>query len=178
MIYFRILSIIAIVQLSSIYCLSEFERRVSLTKLVQDIIKNENVPSVLFANICWNKYDQQILSRTFGNSAKVNENFNSFDLRFDEATNKIWFFIDMHCNGADHFLRNLNQKYFAHPFRWIITDGTEQTIVDLHLLPDSNVILVNFDDSQNQYILNQGKWNTIRRSRFLFSWEFTPVLIF
>lgn len=130
-----------------------------MTKLVQDIIKNERVPSVLFANVCWNKNDQQILLRNFGSAVWINANFNSFDLRLKESTNKVWFLVDMHCVGADRFLRNLDPKNFAHPYRWIIAETAEQTIVDLDLdlLPDSNVILVNLDDSQNNYALKQGK---------------------
>lgn len=99
----------------------------------------------------------------------------SLNLPIDENINKQWFFIDMNCGERSiNLLMNTDEKYFAHPFRWIIVDATHDSIKNLTFLPDSNIILANWDDKSQRYSLEQGNFfnkytcNTAAESLLMF----------
>lgn len=133
-----------------------------LTKLVKNLIENEQVPSILWANICWNKMDKIYLEKNILVPVLYAEQFGtSIDFPYDDHTNKQWFFIDMACKENSYFLSNIDEKYFAHPYRWIIADATRDSIGNLTILPGSNIILVNQEEHSNQYVLKQGNFFSI-----------------
>lgn len=57
------------------------------------------------------------------------------------------------------YFEQVSDKYFAHPYHWIVLNLDENDLnkLNLTLLPDSNVILANYNDTQNQYELKQGE---------------------
>lgn len=134
------------------------KRTESIAKLLQDLIENEKVPSILWATICWSKRDEISLLRAFSVPIQIASLSNPISLPFDENTNKQWFFVDMTCQGSSSFLSSVDDKYFAHPYRWIIADATNHSIENLTFLPDSNIILTNQEKKSNRYSLKQGNF--------------------
>lgn len=51
----------------------------------------------------------------------------------------------MHCVESYEYLHKIETEYFAQPYRWILLEPTEEQLVNLTLLTDSNVILANFN---------------------------------
>lgn len=136
----------------------EHDRPKVLTKLVKELIENEKVPSTLWIEDCWTKNDELNLIKTISIPIQFARSMApSFDLPIDENINKQWFFIDMNCGERSiNLLINIDEKYFAHPFRWIIVDASLDSIKNLTFLPDSNIILANWDEKSQIYNLKQG----------------------
>lgn len=130
-----------------------------LTKFVKDLIENEKVPSTMWMKACWTKIDELNFIKSISIPIQIaRPSATKIDLRIDENKNKQWFLIDVKCGEeAVDFLSSTDPKYFAHPFRWIIVDATQDAIQNLTLLPDSNIILANQDEQTEKYILKQGK---------------------
>lgn len=124
-----------------------------LSKLVSDVIENESGSAVLWAKICWSKINEFyfLINSSFPIQFGI-----SINLPIDGSINKQWFFIDMHCECSSIFLSKIDERYFGHPYRWIIADATNDSIQHLAFLPGSNIILANYDSNSNQYILKQG----------------------
>lgn len=141
---------------SEVLCTNNGRSR-TFSKLVKDIIQNECVPSTLSAMTCWSKMDEINFMKSFSMQVQMIKLSAPFNLPFDENTNKQWFFIDMKCGRSTHFLSIVDQKYFAHPYRWIIADADHETIENLTFLPDSNVIIANEDSHSERYNLKQGR---------------------
>lgn len=78
------------------------------------------------------------------------------NLPVDENTNKQWIFVDMGCEQNSNFLLNVDEKYFAHPYRWILVDATHESIQKLTILPDSNIIIATQNVDSKEYVLKQG----------------------
>lgn len=131
-------------------------RAEEISHLVQDVIHNERVPSILWAKTCWSKIDDFTFAKSAPFFVQMVKSNPRIQLSIDESKNKQWFFIDMKCSGAVTFLSNVNDTYFAHSYRWIIADATDDSIQHLKFLPDSNVILANKDRNSDDYILKQG----------------------
>lgn len=157
MVSFRIFIVLFVILKSNQAHLSINSRQAEeLSRLVQDIIQNERVPSILWAKMCWSKIDDFKYAKSIPFYIQIVKSAAPINLPIDENTNKQWFFIDMNCKSSDHFLSNVNDKYFAHPYRWIIADATNDSIQNLTFLPDSNIILVNKNIKSDEYILKQG----------------------
>lgn len=122
-----------------------------IRKLVPDIVGEE--PTNLWGKICWSKKDEIDFVMSVSYPIQVVNN-DSIHLPDDGNTNTQWFLIDMLCESSSNFLSKVDEKYFAHPYRWLIIDANVEIIQNLQLLPDSNVIISNL--KQNQYILKQG----------------------
>lgn len=72
-------------------------------KFVNDLIDNENVPSILSVKACWPKHEMV----QFMKNVKISIHFLQevdYELQF-ENNNKVWFLIDIKCNGAMDFLK-------------------------------------------------------------------------
>lgn len=137
-----------------------------LSKLVDDVIENEQVPSVLWAKTCWPKIDEFHFFKQIAIPIQIVKSNSPLNLTANEITNKLWFFIDMNCNESSDFLMNTEDKYFSHPYRWIIADASNDSIQNLTFLPGSNMILANqqlYKDKQ----LNSGIYD-LRQGLFLF----------
>lgn len=130
-----------------------------LSKLVKDVIDNEQVPSFLWAIISWPKADEFSFVKNISIPVQIDKSNTPINLPICENINKQWFFVDMNSDAKLKFLLKTEDKYFAHPFRWIIADATHETIQNLTILPNSNIILVNKDVNSKRYILKQGKLN-------------------
>lgn len=128
-----------------------------LSNLVQDLISNEKVPSVLSVFTCWSKFDQQLFVKSSKIPVQLSNRFKIQPRISDDRTNKLWYFIDVRCVGSYKFLHGIDKAYFAHPYRWIMFEPVEERMVNLTLLPDSNVIFVHFNADQSRFHLKQGK---------------------
>lgn len=128
-----------------------------LSNLVQDLIENEKVPSVLSVFSCWSKFDQQAFVKSSKIPVQLSNRFKIQPRISDDRTNKLWYFIDVRCVGSDKFLHGTDNAYFAHPYRWIMFEPVEERMVNLTFLPDSNVIFVHFNADQSRFDLKQGK---------------------
>lgn len=131
-------------------------RAETLSQLVKDVIENERMPSCLSAKTCWSRYEDFKFFKSISIPVQVLEPTASFNLPVNENTNKQWFFIDMKCERNSEILSNVDNKYFAHPYRWIIADATHRTMQNLTLLPDSNVMIADQDPHLERYNLRQG----------------------
>lgn len=131
----------------------------TLSKLTSDIIENERVPSIVFAKACWPISDEIAFIKSFLIPIQFDDSITPIDLPIDENTNKQWFFIDMNCKQYSSFLSSIDDKYFAHPYRWIIVDAKNKSIEHLNVLPGSNIILANRNSNSEQFELNQGLFN-------------------
>lgn len=132
------------------------QRSNTLSKLVKDIIQNERVPSILLTKTCWPKMVE--VNFVIGLSIPVQAIKSSAQLNLpvDENTNKQWIFVDMGCEQNSNFLLNVDEKYFAHPYRWILVDATHESIQKLTILPDSNIIIATQNVDSKEYVLKQG----------------------
>lgn len=126
-----------------------------ISKLVTEIIEKEQTPSILWIKSCWSKIEEVNFAKTSSFSVQA-LGAGSINLPVDEYMNKQWFFIDMNCERNANFFHKTHEKYFTHPFRWIIFNTSDDSIENLLFLSDSNVILVNYDIKENQFILKQG----------------------
>lgn len=136
------------------------ENRVeSLARLMRDLIKSEKSESIFWLKNCWHKHDNLKLIKSSHVSVKLTNTLFPTNLtKVDDENNRnVWITIDMKCSDSNDFLKNVNQTYLGHPFRWIIIDGQESIYEKLSILPDSNVILVNSMDNHSKYLLRQGK---------------------
>lgn len=153
MVLLKCLTIFIVIFIKS---LTIYSHRVDdLSKLVKDVIENERVP--LIAQTCWSKTEKYNFFKRTSIPIQFIEPNATINLPINEYTNKQWFFVDMmNCEQGTYFLMNIDNKYFAHPYRWIIVDSREESIKNLPFLPDSHVILANHDDNLKQTILQQG----------------------
>lgn len=154
MLLIKVILIVALSKMNS--CSAFIQRPAIILELVQDIIQNEKVPSTLLAATCWSKSTVIKLIANFSVPVQFIQLDDFVELPVDERHNTQWFLIDMNCDQSSNFLSNVGHKYFAHPFRWIIADATNDSIQNLAFLPDSNVVLANSDSSTNGYSLKQG----------------------
>lgn len=128
-----------------------------ISQLTQDLIANENVPTLLSAFTCWPKSDNFHLIKTSKVPVQSNSQFKIGPHRSDDATNKLWHFIDMRCNKSYTFLSKVEHRLFGHPYRWILFEPDESRLNNLTFLTDSNVIFVNFNTELSRFDLRQGK---------------------
>lgn len=128
-----------------------------LSKLVKDVIDNEQVTSLLLAKMSWPEVDKFKFVKNILIPIQIDGSNTPINLPISENMNKQWFFVDMNFDGSSEFLLKTEEKYFAHPFRWLIVDDMHESIQNLTLLPNSNIILLNKDANSNRYILKQGK---------------------
>lgn len=139
-----------------------------VSKLVNDLIKNENVPTILSVISCWN----QVEKIHFLTSSKVrialSSQFEISPLRKDDNTNKMCYFIDMRCNGSYEFLNRIDAAYFGHPYRWMLFEPNENRLLNQTFLVDSNIILINFNEALARYDLKQGMCD-LRETNFSFT---------
>lgn len=165
--------LIFILKVSLLQANIERDRPKVLTKLVKELIENEKVHSTLWAETCWTKLDDFNFIKSFSIPIQIARyTAPTIDLPTDEHINKQWFFIDMNCGERSiNLLSNIDEKYFAHPFRWIIVDASLDSIKNLTFLPDSNVILANREILANEnsvkYTLKQGNFILFLTNVFL-----------
>ncbi|XP_031617481.1 ionotropic receptor 75a-like [Contarinia nasturtii] len=126
-----------------------------VSKLVQDVIENEGVASVILAKTCWPKLDEFNLVKDSSFPIQIIKSNSSIEKSFADNTNKQWFFVDANCSDTSEFLSIINETFFAHPYRWIIIDAVNDTIQHRPFLPGSNIIIANKDSNSKQYILKQ-----------------------
>lgn len=158
MVKLKILIIISLSFLKILPVLSnnKNDRAETLSKLVKDVIENERVPSCLWAKTCWSKYDDFKFLKSMSIPVQVLKLTASINLPVDEHTNKQWIFVDMSCEWNLDFLPNVDEKYLAHPYRWIIVDATHESIQNLTILPNSNIIVATQNVNSMEYVLKQG----------------------
>lgn len=134
-----------------------FEYQKFIPTLVKDLIMVDHTPSMVITTNSWNL---KIISELQRN--------HSIPLRFSPLTEKdnrkfqTTFLADLNTEKGIRFVRNIEKNYFRHPYRWIIIDKMNQTdeesitSKELLLLPDSNVVIVNFMDADGNCKLYQG----------------------
>lgn len=131
----------------------------SVSTIIFDIIRNENIPSVISAINCWKPHENLEFLKRSTAPIQISTHFKINPLRSDDLTNKLWYFIDMRCDQSVTFLHGIDEAYFAHPYRWILFEPKEKSLDDLPFLTDSNVILINSNHDKDSFILNQGDFS-------------------
>lgn len=129
-----------------------------IADLLQDLIRSENVPSVLSAFTCWSKSENFDFVKSSNVSIKLSNQFKAKPHIASISANKMWHFIDMRCVQSYEFLYEIDEAYFGHPYRWILFEPIEERLANLTLLTDSNVILVNFNTELSRFDLKQSKF--------------------
>lgn len=132
------------------------QKLVLLSKFTTDIIENERVASVLYAKTCWSKADDIAFVKNISIPIQIVTSIEPINLPNDENVNNQWFLIDMNCKQYAKFLSSVDEKYFAHPYRWIFVDAANDSIQHLNFLPGSNIILANHGPNSEQFTLKQG----------------------
>lgn len=75
-------------------------------KFVNDLLKNENISSVLSVRACWSNYDSVKFSKQVNVRVQYPpEHIENIDQSLD--SNKIWIFVDMNCSDSFHFVNNV-----------------------------------------------------------------------
>lgn len=75
-------------------------------KLLNDVLANENVPSVIVVKVsCWSKGELVKFSKALGNVLiqYLNDDV-VMHQPLDDYTNKVWFFVDMKCEQSLEFI--------------------------------------------------------------------------
>lgn len=127
-----------------------------ISKLIQDLVNNERVPAILSVVSCWSQLDNIFFYKSSNVTIQLSVQMEISRQRFDYNTNKMWYFIDMRCTGSYEFLERVEYIYFGHPYRWILFEANQHSLLNLPFLTDSNVILINFDTSYSRFNLKQG----------------------
>lgn len=152
-----VLPIITIFILLNSYTASSQQDIGLIFKLISDIIRNENVPSHLSAFTCWSNIQRFQFVKNFDHPVQISSQFEINPRVSDDFTNKLWYFIDMRCERSVQFLHQIEEDYFAHPYRWILYEPESKSSNNLTFLIDSNVILINSNAKQNHLVLKQSK---------------------
>lgn len=130
----------------------------SQTRLVNELILNEDHPRLLNVYLCANretnfKFLQYISVPTVFHSFAHPVNLS----RLDEL-HQTWFVISMNCNGSLEFLRHTPPKYFAWPFKWILLNASMEdrdALIELNIMMDSNLIVVSNAASNHTLSIGQ-----------------------
>lgn len=156
MIFFKYCIVLTILPFCSVFAENRIEM---MAHLIRDLIKNEENESIFWMKNCWQKHDSLKFIESLHVSIKLIKNSLATNFtKFDGENNRnVRIFIDMKCSDSIDFLKDVNQTYLGHPFRWIIVDGQDFVYEKLNILPDSNVILANFNENRSVYQLKQGK---------------------
>lgn len=132
-----------------------FSRGEVVGKLLHDILRGERSPAILSARICWTKSEQIAFVKELPYMIQFIETSAHLSHINADQTNKIYYFVDMNCSDSQPFIVSVNEKFFGHPYRWILLNGNAKNLSSLSFLPDSNVILANA--IENGFKLAQGK---------------------
>lgn len=132
-----------------------------ISKLTHDLIANEKIPTILTVFSCWKQMDNFHFFKSSKVRISLSSQFEIAPLRSDDNTNKLCYFIDMRCDGSHEFLNRIDATYFAHPYRWILFEPSENRLLSLSFLTDSNIILINFNAQLSRYDLRQGNTGEI-----------------
>lgn len=81
-------------------------------KFVNDLIENEEVPSILSVKSCWSKYHSIQFTKHIKVAVQFRNNLTTFETNVDQTlnANKLWFFVDMRCNDSFNFLEKVCVK--------------------------------------------------------------------
>lgn len=154
--FFISILIILFVNLDLVHSSNQNQRAEVLSKLIKDIIDNEQIASTLSVKSCWSKFDEFNFVKNIPVPIQNINSFATFNLSTDKYANTQWFFIDMNCKECSNDLSNVDEQYFAHPYRWILADASQNSIQNLTILPDSNIILAMQNQNPGGYYLQQG----------------------
>lgn len=149
-----------------IFTSADRNRIETISNLIRDVLDNSDKHSSFWMKSCWPKFEALRLLRSTNRSYMLLKNPIEGDVAWDEYQryyHNIWFAVDMNCEESIQFLTKTNKMYFRHPFRWILIDGNSEVFEHLHLLPDNNVILAEFDTARNRYSLVQGEYSLCKR---------------
>lgn len=131
-----------------------FQYQNHIPELVKDLILVDQTPSMVITTNSWNlKIISEIQTKYL-----IPIKFNFLNDRETQKNLKT-FLVDLNTENGIQFVRNINKIYFRHPNRWIIInkiDETDEILSELEVLPDSNVIIVDFLGDEN-FKLQQGK---------------------
>lgn len=140
-------------------------------KLINELVKNEDRPSLLKILSCWSQQENAHLLRFSIAPVAFLHSTHKVNVTQVDEQNKLWFVVSMSCDGTWDFLRQVSSltlfisccccclffscyirvfsqtdgKYFARPYNWILldsTDGDRDGLVQLNIMLDSNIILV------------------------------------
>lgn len=138
---------------------SKSSRIQRISSLIHDIMANDDQHSSLWLKTCWPITENVHFLKSTQRSYKLLQHALEADVNWDETQHfhHVWLAVDMNCAESVRFVVNTSVTYFGHPFRWILIDGSDDVYERLHLLPDNNVILAEFDGGSARYGLRQGE---------------------
>lgn len=144
-----------------VFLLSSYGHEITIkviSKLVKDVIRNENIPSILSAITCWKMGENFTFLKSFKIPVQMNSYFHSHHRtnKNVDSANKMWYFIDLRCSESYKFLYKLEAATFAHPHRWILFEPDEKRLTELPFLTDSNILCVNLNRNFSRFDLKQG----------------------
>lgn len=85
---------------------------------LNDLVRNEFVPSVLNMKVCWTRQETTHLMKFMNSPIQFVTDSEKIALPLGDFTNKIWFIVDMRCNGSRKLLREVkHHQYFNKVFR-------------------------------------------------------------
>lgn len=131
-----------------------------ISTMVRDVIDNEHVPAVLSGFMCWTTSERLHFLKVSKVPTQLNNQFKIPHHQSKDKIHKLWYFIDMRCDGANEFLNTLDKEYFAHPYRWILLEPFEDRMEHLPFLTDSNVLVVKFNANLSHFDLIQSEYKT------------------
>lgn len=149
-----------VVDFQLIFISAEENRIEIVSNLIRDVLDNDDKHSSIWMKNCWPKIETLKFLKSTNRSYMLLQNPIESDVAWDEYQRRyhnVWFVVDVNCVESIQFLINMNKMYFRHPFRWILIDGNNDLLEHLHLLPDNNVIMAEFDMVRHRYLLIQGE---------------------
>lgn len=151
------------------------------TKFISDVLSNENIPSTIVVKAsCWSNHEIIAFSRAIKNFVQFSKDNVVMNEPFDEHSNKIWFFVDIKCEGSLEYVTMVSIQnfpavdsvyfefystmqtdplFYGSPYRWIFYNVTEdhmRALENLPFLTDSNVLIAQSKEP-NVFILTQCK---------------------
>lgn len=84
------------------------------TQFLNVLIENEMVPCVLNMKMCWKRQESVQVMQSINSPIQMLSESNTIDLPLGDLTNKIWFVVDMHCNGSQGFLEQVALSFYRY----------------------------------------------------------------
>lgn len=122
-----------------------FEYLNFIPELVKDLILVDQTPSMVITTNSWNLKIISEIQKKYSIPIK----FNFLNEKENQKHHKT-FLADLNTEIGIQFVKNVDKFYFRHPNRWIIinninkTDEDFFTMNELAVLPDSNLVIVDF----------------------------------
>lgn len=142
----------------SINCIASSEFISTIAKILHDVVKSDENPTILLTLMCWTIKQHAVFSKLIGIPTEMlTKRKNITNQLTNQDVNIFRVLVDMRCVGNEQFLWQIDEIYFGRPYRWILLQPNPRDLMNLTILPDSDVLIIRTNEKLDQYNLEHGK---------------------